>query len=218
MKDKKVEDIQTKEKVKWYAKSSKYALDNTYSSKDGLNSYQAKERLEKYGENVLPHKKPKPFILMLLEEFINPIVMILLVAMAFSFIVGEFLDAFVILGIIMIDAIIGAIQSKRAERIASSLSGMIKVKSKVMRDGVKTEIESKYLVPGDIVFLESGDKISADMRIITCSNFTVDEALLTGESINATKSEDSVKENAPLGDRTCMVFSGSSVITGSIVI
>ena len=91
---------------------------------------------------------------------------------------------------------------------------MIKVKTKVFRDEEKIEVDSSQLVPGDIVFLESGDKISADMRIITCSNFTVDEALLTGESINATKDETAVKEGASLGDRTSMVFSGSSVITG----
>lgn len=158
---------------------------------------------------MLPQKKAKSVFLMFFEELVNPIVIILLVAMLFSFIVGEVLDALVILGIVMIDAIIGTVQSKRAERIASSLSNMIKVKVKVIRDGIKTQVDSSKLVPGDVVFLESGDKISADMRIISCSNFTVDEALLTGESINATKSVYEIQENAPLGDRTNMVFSGS---------
>lgn len=202
------------EKIKWYAKSSDYALKTLDSKTTGLTTAQVQERLEKYGENVLPQKKPKSIFMMFFEEIINPIVLILLVAMAFSLVVGEVLDAFVILAIVMIDAIIGTIQSKRAERIASSLSGMIKVKTKVFRDEEKIEVDSSQLVPGDIVFLESGDKISADMRIITCSNFTVDEALLTGESINATKDETAVKEGASLGDRTSMVFSGSSVITG----
>lgn len=207
--------IQIREKTKWYSKDASFALGETKSSVgEGLSSIEAEARLKEYGENVLPQKKPTPFILMLLKEFINPIVIILLVAMAFSFVVGELIDGLVILGIIMIDAIMGAVQEKRAERVASSLSGMIKVKAKVLRDGKKVEIESKNLVRGDIVFLESGDKISADMRILECSNFTVDEALLTGESINAVKKVDSVKEDAPLGDRTSMVFSGSSVITG----
>ena len=168
-------------KEAWHSKSVEYAFKNVKSSEKGLSQTEADTRLNVYGENTLPHKKPTPFILMLLKEFINPIVIILLVAMAFSFIVGELLDGFVILGIIMIDAIIGAIQEKRAERVASSLSNMIKVKAKVLRDGQKKEIESKNLVIGDIVYLESGDKVSADMRIIECSNFTVDEALLTGE-------------------------------------
>lgn len=203
-----------KEKISWHSNSVDFAFERVKSSEKGLSSQEAEARLKEFGENTLPQKKPTPFILMLLKEFINPIVIILLVAMTFSFIVGELLDGFVIFGIVMIDAVIGAIQEKRAERVASSLSGMIKVKSKVLRDGQKIEVESNKLVVGDIVFLESGDKISADMRIIECSNFTVDEALLTGESINATKDISPVNEKAPLGDRTCMVFSGSSVITG----
>ena len=137
--------------------------------------------------------------------------------MVFSFVVKEWLDGFVILGIVLIDAIIGTIQEKRAERVANSLAGMIKVKSKVLRDGVKTEIQSSKLTIGDIVFLESGDKISADMRILSCTNFTVDEALLTGESINSQKEECIISEKSPLGDRKNMVFSGSSVITGRAI-
>lgn len=211
MKNKKQEPTQ---KNSWHSKSSNYALKETSSSVDGLSSVEAQARLNKNGANELPQKKPTSIFMLLFHELINPIILILLVAMAFSFAVGELIDGFVILGIITIDAIIGVVQSKRAERIASSLAGMIKVKTKVLRDDVKLEIESTNLVVGDIVFLESGDKISADMRIIECSNFTVDEALLTGESINATKQVETVKENAPLGDRTCMVFSGSSVITG----
>jgi len=203
-----------KERESWYSKSVEYALEKTNTYKKGLTTAEAEERLNKNGENTLPHKKPTSILIMLLKEFVNPIILILLVAMTFSFIVGELLDGFVILGIILIDAIIGAVQEKRAERVASSLSNMIKVKAKVLRDGQKVEIESKNLVVGDIVYLESGDKISADMRIIECNNFTVDEALLTGESINATKYVEPVQDNASLGDRTCMVFSGSSVITG----
>ncbi len=201
-------------KSNWHTLSEKASLEMANSSQCGLSAEEAGVRIEKYGKNILPRKKPTPFVLMLLKEFINPIVIILLVAMTFSFVVGELLDGFVILGIVLIDAVIGAVQEKRAQRVASSLSNMIKVKAKVLRDGQKIEIDSQDLAFGDIVFLESGDKISADMRILECSNFTVDEALLTGESINAVKGVDAVAENSPLGDRVCMVFSGSSVITG----
>ena len=213
----KVEEQNVNTKTSWYSNSVDFAFEKTQSSKEGLTTEEAEKRLKQNGPNVLPQKKAKSVFLMFLEEIINPIVIILLVAMAFSFVVGELLDGFVILGIVMIDAIIGTVQSKRAERIASSLSNMIKVKSKVLRDGAKVEVESSNLVVGDIVYLESGDKISADMRIVECSNFTVDEALLTGESINATKHVEAVKEGSPLGDRTSMVFSGSSVITGRAV-
>lgn len=203
-----------KEKVAWHSKSIDDVLKLVNSSPAGLTQDQANEKLKTHGENALPQKRPKSMIMMFLEELINPIVLILLVAMAFSFVVGELLDGFVILGIVMIDAIIGTIQSKRAQRVASSLSAMIKVKAKVLRNGTKTEIDSKHLVPGDIVFLESGDKISADMRIIYCANLSVDEALLTGESINSVKHTIELPESAPLGDRKNMLFSGSSVITG----
>ena len=201
-------------KTAWHNKSIPEVFSIVNTSDNGLSSSEANNRLKIHGHNTLPQKKPKPFILLLLHELVNPIVLILLVAMAFSFIVGEILDAFVILAIVLIDALIGSIQGKRAQRIASSLSSMIKVKAKVLRDGHKVEVDSSKLVAGDIVFLESGDKISADMRIIECSNFTVDEALLTGESINAVKDAAEVNANAPLGDRKCMVYSGSSVITG----
>ena len=203
-----------KQKVDWHSKSAAEVFEKIKSNENGLSQTEASERLKRDGENSLPQKKPAPVFVLLLKEFLNPIVLILLVAMAFSFFVGELLDGFVILGIILVDAIIGTIQEKRAERVASSLSQMVKVKTKVLRDGQKLEIESRDLVVGDIVLLESGDKVSADMRIIECSNFTVDEALLTGESINAVKNILPVKADALLGDRTCMVFSGSSVITG----
>ena len=210
----KKENEKGKTKLLWHAKDVKFALKNTNSTENGLSQEKVKEHLEKYGENSLPQKKTTSIFLLMLKEFLNPIVLILLIAMTFSFIVQEILDGFVIMGIILIDAILGAIQEKKAERIASSLSNMIKVNTKVLRDGEKTIVESSKLVVGDIVFLESGDKISADMRIIECDNFTVDESLITGESINVEKQINCVDAKATLGDRTCMVFSGSTVITG----
>lgn len=201
-------------KTPWHAKNINEVFSTLNSSDSGLTSKEADTRLKKFGENVLPHKKPKSIFVMLLEELINPIILILLVAMAFSFVVGELLDGFVILGIVMIDALIGTIQSKRAQKIASSLSNMIKVKAKVLRDGQKIEVDSSKLVPGDVVFLESGDKASADMRIISCSNLAIDEALLTGESLAETKDTLVLNESTPLGDRTNMIFSGSSITTG----
>ena len=120
------ENTEKKQKTSWYAKSVDYAFKQTNSSKEGLTTEEAEKRLKENGKNVLPQKKPKSIFLIFLEELINPIVLILLVAMIFSFVVGELLDAFVILGIVMIDAVIGAIQEKKAERVASSLSNMIK--------------------------------------------------------------------------------------------
>lgn len=198
----------------WHAKDLDFALKETNSSIVGLTTAEVQKRLAMYGENSLPQKKSKSVFLIFLQEILNPIVLILVFAMVFSFVVGEILDAFVILAIVMIDAVIGTVQSKKAERIASSLSNMIKVKSKVLRDENKTEVESKNLVPGDIVFLESGDKICADLRIISCNNLSVDESLLTGESLAVVKNTNVVPEKCSLADRTNMLFSGSSVVTG----
>lgn len=210
-----IEQKSKKDLVKnWHCKSIDEVYNITKSSSKGLSSKEAEQRNLFYGKNILPKKKPKSIFKMFFEELVNPIVLVLLVAMLLSFVAKEWLDGFVILGIVMIDAVIGTVQSKKAQRVASSLSDMIKVKVKVLRDNGKQLIDSQDLTVGDIVFLESGDKISADMRIISCSNFTVDESLLTGESINATKIIGELGENTVLGDRTNMVFSGSSVITG----
>ena len=209
-----MQNTENRNVVNWHAKSVNDTFECVQSSNIGLTQSEALTRLTRYGENSLPQKKQTPFIVMLLKQFLNPIVLILLVAMAFSFAVGEMLDAFVILGIVFIDAVIASIQEKRAQKVATTLASMIKVKSKVLRDGKKVEILAKYLTVGDIVFLESGDKVSADMRIISCSNFTVDEALLTGESINTLKQVQEVPDKSLLADRKSMVFSGSTVVTG----
>jgi len=201
-------------KTLWHTISSDEVLKSVNSSNKGLSDNEAQKRITLHGKNILPKKKPKSILVMFLEELINPIVLILLFAMTFSFIVSEWLDGCVILGIILIDATIGAIQSKRAQNVANSLANMIKVNAKVLRNGEKSSIDSQELTVGDIVYLESGDKIPADMRILSCNNFTVDEALLTGESLNAIKEDCILKENCALGDRKNMVFSGSSVITG----
>ena len=130
----------------WHAKDLDFALKETNSSIVGLTTAEVQKRLAMYGENSLPQKKSKSVFLIFLQEILNPIVLILVFAMFFSFIVGEILDAFVILAIVMIDAVIGTVQSKKAERIANSLSNMIKVKSKVLRDGNKTEVEYDTLL------------------------------------------------------------------------
>ena len=150
MKNKNVEQ-EKKEKIDWHSYSVEDTFKKVESSTNGLSDEQARERLAKDGANTLPRKKPKSVFLMFIEELINPIVLILLVAMAFSFVVGEILDGCVILGIVSIDAIMGTVQSKRAQRIAGSLSGMIKVKAKVLRDGSKIEIESKELRYGFLI-------------------------------------------------------------------
>lgn len=184
------------------------------STSEGLTSKEALKRLEKNGENVLPKKKNNSFMKILLEEVVDPIVLLLVVTVVFSFLTGEIVDAIAIIFIILVDLLIGSIQEFKAEKNADSLSQIITVKNKVLRDKEEIEIDSVNLVVGDVVLLSSGDKISADMRIIECHNFTVNESILTGESMNIEKSPKETKENATINSMTNIIFAGTTVATG----
>lgn len=184
------------------------------SSSNGLTSKQVDENLKTYGRNLLPKKKQDSFLKIFLKEFADPIVLLLIVTVIFSFVIGEVIDAVAIIFIILIDALLGTFQEWKAEKNADSLASIIKVKSKVIRNGKEIEVDSEELVPGDIVLLVSGDKISADMRIIDAHNFTVNESVLTGESLAVEKEEGIVKENSSIHNMTNMIFAGTTVTTG----
>lgn len=184
------------------------------SSINGLTNNQVEDNLYKYGMNILPKKKRDSFIKIFFSELKDPIVLLLIVTVIFSFIIGEVVDAIAIIFIILIDLLLGTFQEWKAEKNADSLANIIRVKAKVIREGKELEIDSENLVPGDIVLLVSGDKISADMRIIDAHNFTVNESILTGESLAVAKDEGIVKENASINSMTNMIFAGTTVTTG----
>ena len=180
------------------------------TSLDGLSKDEVKSRLNKYGYNELP-KEEKPGVVKLFFGSLNdPIIYVLLVASILSFIAHEVTDACVILFIVLVDAVVSTVQEYRAEKNSEALKDLIKFKVKVIRDNKQMEIDSSNVVPGDIIVLESGTKISADAIIINCNNLTVDESILTGESIAVLKSykveDEKSKDN--------LVFAGTSVITG----
>ena len=201
-------------KDKWYSLKIEdvFAYLNSYS--EGLTKKEASKRLEKYGKNELPKKKRDSVFKIFFRQMLDPIVMLLIVTIIFSLMINEVIDAVAILFIVLVDLIIGTFQEWNAEKTAESLSNMIKVKCKVLRDGEELEIDSSNLVVGDIVLLESGNKISADLRIIECHNLQIDESILTGESINVVKTNNIVSENSTLGDRKNMAYAGTSVVTG----
>ena len=185
------------------------------ASELGLKSNEVRSRRAKYGANVLPKKKPDSIIKIFFREFIDPMVMLLVVAIAASIIAGELIDAAVIAVIILVDAVMGAYQEKRANTTAAALENYIKVQVKVIRDSEEQIVNAEELVPGDYVLLESGDKISADMRIIETHNFSVDESILTGESVQVAKHAETIRKvGAPLGDQRNMAFSGTTVVSG----
>ncbi len=185
------------------------------TSRNGLSSSEAVARKRKYGPNTLPKKKKDSIIKLFFGEFADPIILLLLVAIAVSFFVGEIIDAVAIICIVLVDAIIGTYQENKANNTADALSKLIKDEIHVVRDGKDVSIGIEELTIGDLVLLESGDKIGADMRIIEAHNFTVDESILTGESVQVAKNADTLEgKKLSISDRANMVFSGTSVVTG----
>ncbi|MBR3377738.1 HAD-IC family P-type ATPase [Candidatus Saccharibacteria bacterium] len=185
------------------------------TSELGLKTSEVKARQAKYGANILPKKKRDNIFKIFFREFIDPMVILLVVAIAASIVAGEYIDAIVIAFIILVDAIMGTYQENKANNTAAALEDYIKVQVKVVRDSEEQIINAEELVPGDYVFLESGDKISADMRLIETHNFSVDESILTGESVQIAKHPETIRKvGSPLGDQRNMAFSGTTVVSG----
>ena len=185
------------------------------TSIDGLTTSEANNRIKKYGKNELPKKKKDSIFKIFISEFKDPIIILLLFAIVASLIVGEVVDAVAILFIVLIDIIMGTYQENKANNTAEALSKLVTVKSKVIRNGKITEIDSTDLTIGDYVILESGDKISADLRIVEATNFMVDESILTGESIQINKTNNIIlKEKATINEQSNMLFAGTNVVTG----
>ncbi len=186
-------------------------LDSSWS---GLSSEQIPFLQNKYGLNELPSQKKDSILRLFLSQFENPIEVILVVTVFLSFLIGEKIDAIALIFIILVDVIMGTYEEWKARKDAESLTSMIKATARVLREGREIVIPSTEVVPGDILVLESGTKVSADARIIECHNFQVDESPLTGESVGIVKSIDILPEKTPLAERKNMVYAGTSVITG----
>lgn len=200
--------------IKFYSIDKEEVINELSSSYNGLSNSEAKKRNEKYGLNVLPKKKKDSIFKIFFNQLIDPIVLLLIVTVVFSFIIGEMIDAIAIIVIIVVDLILGTVQEWRAEKNADSLQSLIKQTVKVIRDSEEVIIDSKELTIGDIILLESGDRITADMRILESFNLQVNESVLTGESNNIFKVDTVQEEDTILAERRNMVFAGSNVITG----
>ncbi len=201
-------------KDNWYLYSVKEVLEKLNVDKLGLTNKNVKLSQEKYGLNVLPKKKRDSIFKIILRELLNPIVLLLIVTVVFSLIIGEIVDACAIIFIILIDLFLGTFQEWKAEKTAESLQELIKDKVRVIRNGEETEVNSEELTIGDIILLESGDRINADARLIEAHNLQVDESILTGESLSVTKEIEKIKSDVTLADRKNMVYAGTNVTTG----
>lgn len=200
---------------RYYSKSTEEIFTNLKTSEVGLSSLDAKRRLERYGLNTIPRKEKDGLLLIFIKEIIDPIVLLLFAASFFSFLTGEIIDGIGILIIIFIDLIIGTYEENKANKTIDSLQKLVPVSVKVIRNNKEIEIDIEELVPGDLVCLESGDKISADMRIIESHNLTVDESILTGESIPISKDSKIIKDkDISINSQTNMLFAGCNIVTG----
>ncbi|NJL63180.1 MAG: HAD-IC family P-type ATPase [Methylacidiphilales bacterium] len=184
------------------------------SSDEGLNGFEVKERVNKYGANELTGKKGQPWWLKFLLQFNQPLLIILLCAGLVKALSGSLVNAGVIWGVTTTNAIIGFIQESKAEGAIAALAQAITTETTVIRDGQKVRIPSRELVPGDLVFLISGDKVPADLRLIQVKNFQVDESGLTGESVAVEKNLNTLHPDTPIGDRKNMAYAGGFVTFG----
>lgn len=181
----------------------------------GLTVKEIPIRQQKYGKNLLPRKKRDSILTIFLKEFLDPMIVLLVVATVASFIAHEPIDAVVIIFIILLDAIMGTYQENKANHTAEALASLVKSQVKVIRDDKLIKVDAEDLVPGDLVVLESGDKIAADLRLVESHNLTVDESILTGESVTVSKNPAPLKsDNLPITEQSNMLFSGTTVITG----
>ncbi|MBR2678695.1 MAG: HAD-IC family P-type ATPase [Bacilli bacterium] len=200
---------------RYYAMTIDEVFKRFQVDENGLSTREATKRLNKYGKNELPRKEKDSILKIFLLELVDPIVLLLIVAIIASFVVGEVVDALAIIFIVLVDLIIGTYEENKANTTVEALASLVPEKVKVDRDGKETLIDSKDLTVGDYVYLESGDKISADLRLVEAHNFTVDESILTGESITVEKNSKMLaNKELAITSQTNMVFAGTSVVTG----
>jgi Ca2+-transporting ATPase len=198
----------------WYQLPVEQTFELLAADNNGLTSTEVKARLERYGYNELKFRKRGPLIRFLLQ-FHNALLYVLMVAALIAALLGKFMDMWVIIGVILATVVIGFIQEGKAEASLEALKKMLVPECTVLRDGEQKVIPARELVPGDVVLLDGGDRVPADLRLFGAKNLKVDEAVLTGESASVAKDGSPIsRPNLPPGDQLCMAFSGTFVTQG----
>ena len=206
---------QVNETVAWHALATDDVVKQLATRIDkGLDSAEASIRLQKHGPNLLPLSKKQSSFMRFLLQFNNVLVYVLIGAGLLKLALGLWLDASIILAVVFLNALLGFIQEGKAAEALESIGKMLSVDARAVRDGETRMIAADTLVPGDVVLLESGDKVPADLRLVDVKNLRTEEAALTGESVPADKSTQAVESDATVGDRESMVFSGTMVVSG----
>ncbi len=200
----------------WHALDPAAVVDRmATNARHGLNSEEAARRLERYGPNAFEAARKTPWPTILVRQFFSVLILILVVAAVISFVVGQTVDAAAILAIVFLNGALGFVQEWKAEEALEALRRMLAPRSRVVRDGHEREIEARALVPGDIVVLDTGDRIPADLRLIEAIHLRADESLLTGESASVPKRVAPVESESSLAERTSMAWMGTNATSGS---
>ena len=202
----------------WYQQTKEEILSQFQVTEQGLTSSRAEKILAEKGENVLEEGKRKSTLQVFLEQFCDLLVVILIIAALISMVSGNVESTVVILAVIILNAILGTVQHAKAEKSLDSLKSLSSPNAKVLRDGQKVEIPSSKVVPGDILYLEAGDLVVADGRILENYSLQVNESSLTGESANVDKSDGTLHSDCALADRANMVYSSGLVTYGRAVV
>ena len=198
----------------WHRIKTGEVLDVLATGEHGLSSSEAARRLQDYGLNRLAQTSGPGALVRFLRQFHNVLIYILILASVGTALLGHWVDTGVIVGVVVINAIVGFVQEGKAERALGAIRNMLSPTAQVIRDSRRHEVDAENLVPGDIVRLGAGDRVPADIRLIDCNNLRIQESALTGESEAVEKNPDAVEENVPLGDRSGMAYSGTLVTSG----
>jgi len=198
----------------WHTLSVESSFETVNTSATGLKQQEAEERLKRYGKNSLPKAKKRSAFIRFLSHFHNILIYVLLGSAVVTAALSHWIDTGVILAVVMANAIISFIQEGKAESAMGAIQQMLAPIAHVIRDAERVSIDGEELVPGDIVLIEAGDKVPADLRLFDAHGLSIQESILTGESVAVEKLTSPVDEQAALGDRTCMAFSGTLVSSG----
>ncbi len=198
----------------WHHLSSEESLSLLESDKHGLDSETVEQRLQQFGENHLPRVKGRSALARLFSQLHNLIIYVLLAAALLTALLGHWIDFWVILAVVILNTLIGFIQEGKAEKALDAIKDMLAPHATVIRSGHRLRIDADQLVPGDVVVLEPGDKVPADIRLFSAKGLQIQEAVLTGESVAVEKHIQPVASDAVLGDRLCMTYSGTLVTSG----
>ncbi|ADH84800.1 cation-transporting P-type ATPase [Desulfurivibrio alkaliphilus] len=198
----------------WHARSGEEALTRWRTERQGLSADEAARRLARYGPNSLAPPEKTGMVHRFLRHFHNVLIYILLLAALGTALLGHWVDTGVILAVVLINTLIGFVQEGKAEKALDAIRDMLSPMAVVVRHGQRREVPAGELVPGDIVHLQAGDRVPADLRLLEVKNLRIEEAALTGESVPVDKAVEPVATDAALGDRSCMAFSGTLVAFG----